>query len=94
MCARCERSRRPRAATQFCGARENLDPGEPDARRSAAIDSGGGCGSGGGTVGGGGGGSRVVVVVARASVGWDFGGFERRAEWHFKHYIWRGVRIS
>jgi len=42
MCARCARSRRPRAATQFCGARENLDPGEPDARRSAAIDSGGG----------------------------------------------------
>lgn len=88
MCARCERSRRPRAATQFCGARENLDPGEPDARRSAAID------SGGGTVGGGGGGSRVVVVVARASVGWDFGGFERRAEWHFIHYIRRGVRVS
>lgn len=43
MCARCARSRRARAATQFCGARENLDPGEPDARRSAAIDSGGGC---------------------------------------------------
>lgn len=48
MCARCARSRRARAATQFCGARENLDPGEPDARRSAAIDSGGGRGSGGG----------------------------------------------
>lgn len=46
MCARCARSRRASAATQFCGTRENLDPGEPDARRSAAIDSGGGCGSG------------------------------------------------
>lgn len=90
MCARCARSRRPRAATQFCGARENLDPGEPDARRSAAIDSGGGCGSGGGS---GGAGSRVAV--ARSSAGWDFGGCERRAEWYFVHYIIRrGVRVS
>lgn len=68
MCARCAHTHRPRAATQFCGARENSDPGVPDARRSAAIDSGGGGGggSGGASVGGG------WISVARTACGVGF----------------------